>query len=286
MSIDVKAGVIATVILTLVFFLISFIAGIQTVLEGKKVKFFQLRRDQILRGWRLIILGLLWVILGLGVYFFGEPIAYRYITPSPTPPASLTPSITPSITVTPTITDTPTISLTPAESYTPEPTQTPQIPIAVEARFEGKLTPPPEAAFSPLVFTSIGLDDDYNPIGPGIQFTNPVGHLYAVFSYAQMEDDIQWSALWYQGSNLVYYETMPWNGGSGGIGYTDWDPAPELWQPGEYAIQIFLGTDFYLTGFFTVVGNPPTPTVTLTVRPTVTPSPQPTAAPGTPTPES
>ena len=143
----------------------------------------------------------------------------------------------------------------------------------MEARFEGRLTPPPEAAFSPLVFSNIGLDDDYNPIGPGIQFTNPVGHLYAVFSYARLEDDIQWSALWYTGNNLVHYESLPWNGGSGGIGYTDWDPAPDLWQPGEYVIQIFLGTDFQISGSFTVIGDPPTPTVTLT--PTARSSPTP-----------
>ena len=273
MSIDVKAGVIAAIVLTLIFFLISFISGIQTVLEGRKVKFFQIRRTQTMRGWRLIVLGLLWVIFGILVFFFGEPIAYRYITPSPTLPMTLTPSSTATITNTPTITETPTITLTPAESYTPEPSDTPHIPLEVEARFEGRLTPPPEAAFSPLIFTNIGLDEDYNPIGPGVQFTNPVGHLYAVFSYASLEDDIQWSALWYQGNNLVHYESLPWNGGSGGRGYTDWDPTSELWQPGEYVIQIFLGTDFQISGSFTVTGDPPTPTVTDTPSPSQTPTP-------------
>jgi len=235
-----------------------------------------------MRGWRLIVLAGFWVIAGIGVFFFGEPVAYQIITPSPTLPLTLTPSITPSMSVTPTVTETPTITLTPVESYTPQPSQTPHIPVAVEAQFEGKLTPPAEAAFSPLVFSNIGLDDDYNPIGPGNQFTNPVGHLYAVFSYAKMEDDIQWSALWYQGESLVHYESLPWNGGSGGIGYTDWDPAQELWLPGEYVIQLFLGTDFVLSGSFTVVGGPPTstvtptpsstPTSTNTIHPTVTPS--------------
>jgi len=282
MSIDIQAGVIAAVILTLIFFLISIITGIQTVLAGKQVKFFQLRRGQVMRGWRLIVLGIFWVLLGIGVYLYGEPIAYRYITPSPTLPMTLTPSITPSASITPTITDTPTITLTPAESYTPTASLTPHMPIAVEARFTGKLTPPPEAAFSPFTFSNIGLDEEYNPIGPGIQFTNPVGHLFGVFSYAQMEDDIQWSALWYQDGALIHYESLPWNGGSGGIGYTDWDPAAEMWLPGEYEIQIFLGTDFVLAGSFTVVGDPPTPTITPT--PSHTPIPSPSFTPSsTPT---
>ncbi len=277
MSIDIKAGIIAATLLTAIFFLISVVTGIQTVVSGKKIKFFQLRRDQIMRGWRLIALGLFWVIMGIAVYLYGEPVAYHYITPSPTLPMTLTPSMTPTITITPTITETPTITLTPLESYTPEPSQTPHIPIAVEARFEGELTPPPDAAFSPLIFSNIGLDDDYNPIGPGVQFTNPVGHLYAVFSYARMEDNIQWSALWYQGGNLVHYESMPWNGGTGGTGYTDWNPTSEQWLPGEYVIQIFLGTDFIINGSFNVVGDPPTPTITPT--PTKTPSPSPTYSP-------
>ena len=286
MNIDIKAGIIAATFLTGIFFLISLITGLQTVFAGRNIKFFKLRRDQIMRGWRLIVLAGFWVIIGFGVFFFGEPVAYRIITPSPTLPLTLTPSITPSTSITPTFTETPTITLTPAESYTPQPSQTPQIPMAVEARFEGILTPPAEAAFSPLIFSNIGLDDDYNPIGPGVQFTNPVGHLYAVFSYARMEDAIQWSAVWYQGDTLVHYETMPWNGGSGGIGYTDWDPAQDQWLPGEYFIQLFLGTDFVLSGNFTVVGEPPastvtstpssTPTSTLTARPTGTPSYTPT----------
>lgn len=273
MNIDGKAGVIAATILALIFFMISFVTGVQTILAGKKIKFFQLRRGQTMRGWRLIVLGVLWVIFGVFVFFFGEPILYRYNPPSPTPPMTLTPTRTATITNTPTITKTPTITLTPAESYTPEPSQTPHVPIAVVARFKGRLTPPPDPAFSPLIFTNIGLDDDYNPIGPGIQFTNPVGHLFAVFSYARLEDDIQWTALWYTGNNLVHYESIPWNGGSGGIGYTDWDPASDLWQPGEYVIQIFLGTDFQISGFFTVTGDPLTPTVTLTPSASSTPTP-------------
>jgi type VI secretion system secreted protein VgrG len=274
MNLDIRAGVIAATILTVIFFLISVITGAQTVLASRKIKFFNLSQDQKRRGWRLVILGLFFAILSVLVYFYGEPVAYTVITPSPTKPSTQTPTISPSASVSPTITQTPTITLTPAESYTPQPTSTPHIPVAVEARFEGKLTPPAEAAFSPLVFSNIGLDDDYNPIGPGIQFTNPVGHLFAVFSYALLEDDIQWSALWYRGDELVHYESLPWNGGSGGIGYTDWDPAAEMWLPGAYEVQIFLGLDFYISGQFTVVGEPPTPTVTptpiITLSPTTT----------------
>ena len=273
MNLDIKAGVLAATLITLAFFLISAISGAQTLISGRKVKFFKMRRDQMLRGWRLIALGLFWMIAALGIFFFGEPTVYHFITPSPTIPASLTPSITPSISTTPTITETPTITLTPAESYTPTASSTPFMPAEVEVRFEGRLTPPAEAAFSPLTFTNIGLDEDYNPVGSGVQFTNPVGHMYGHFTYARMADDIQWTALWYRDGELVHYETLPWNGGSGGSGYTDWDPAPDLWLPGEYTVQIFLGTDFQIAGTFTVMGEPPTATATQTPQPSSTPSP-------------
>ena len=43
MNIDGKAGVIAATIIALIFFMISFVTGVQTILAGKKMKFFQLR---------------------------------------------------------------------------------------------------------------------------------------------------------------------------------------------------------------------------------------------------
>jgi len=59
MNLDIRAGVLAATFLTIVFFLISSITGVQTLLSGKQVKFFKLRRDQMMRGWRLI-----WVYSG------------------------------------------------------------------------------------------------------------------------------------------------------------------------------------------------------------------------------
>lgn len=281
MDIDIQAGLTAGVILAVIFFLISLGTGIQTIVSGREIKFFRIRRNQMMRGWRLILLGFFWVLLGVGIFFYGEPIAYQIITPSPTLPITSSPSLSPTISETPTITLSPTITLTPAESYTPTASPTPYLPLAVEAKFEGNLTPPPEAAFSPIDFTNVGLDEDYNPIGPGVLFTNPVGHMYGVFSYAQMEDDVQWTALWFREGTLVHFETLPWNGGSGGIGFTDWNPAADLWLPGSYEVQLFLGTDFILSDTFTVEGEPPT--VTVTPSSTPSPAPQPTQTP-TPSP--
>jgi hypothetical protein len=111
--------------------------------------------------------------------------------------------------------------------------------------------------------------------------------MYAIFSYDQMVDGSQWSALWYRGDELVHFETIPWNGGSGGLGFSDWEPEPHEWLVGEYEVQIFAGLTWKISGVFTVTGDPPTPIPSATPTPTNTPTntltptrtPWPTATP-------
>jgi hypothetical protein len=152
--------------------------------------------------------------------------------------------------------------------------------------FVSTTTPNPEALFSPMVFTS-GIDEAYNPTNPGILFTNPIDHLYALFTYDQMTPGAQWTALWYLGNELIHYESKPWDGQTGGFGYTDWIPGPGEPIAGLYEVQIFVGLDFKISGQFEIEGEPPTPkpsaTPTRTPRPTNTPiptrTPRPTSTP-------
>jgi type VI secretion system secreted protein VgrG len=125
------------------------------------------------------------------------------------------------------------------------------------------------------------MDDKHLPVDPSTEFKNPVGHVYAIFSYDKLIDGAQWTALWYRNGELVYFETTPWNGGSGGLGYTDWNPAPEEWHAGDYAVYIFLGTEYRVGGYFTVTGNPPGggPTRTPTKSPIAKFSPTPSRTP-------
>jgi len=153
--------------------------------------------------------------------------------------------------------------------------------VEVQNEFETETAPNPDALFSPLQFAK-AIDDGWQPVNPALEFENPVGHLYGTFSYANMADGNQWSALWYRDGELVYFETASWEGGSGGYGYTDWDPASDQWLPGTYEVQIFVGMEWKVSGYFTVTGSPPSPTVTSTPTATVTPTRTPTKT-GTPT---
>ena len=85
-----------------------------------------------------------------------------------------------------------------------------------------------------------------------------------------MQDGVQWTAIWYRDGKLVNFETKPWDGGTGGIGYSDWNPEPEEWLPGTYTVVLFVGLDRQTSGQFIVNGDPPTPLPTLS--PTITPT--------------
>jgi len=278
---DVKSFVNTVVVLIILGGILSFWRGVQGIRSSNTINYIRVRRARVAAGWRLILFGFVLVFLGSIIKLYGEPVAYRYF------PVTATPTWTPTETPLPTFTLIPTSTPeAPADSESGESSQlagtpTPHIPMAVEALFEGQATPPAEAVFSPLTF-SHGLDASYTPQDPGTEFDNPVGHLYASFSYDQMIPGVQWTALWYREAELVYYETMVWEQewGSGGYGFTDWDPDPGDWLPGNYWVEIFVGHTPKTIGTFTVYGIPPTETLspiqpTLPVVATFTSSPTP-----------
>jgi hypothetical protein len=252
-------------------------SGIRTILDARDMRYVRVRRKQLINGWRLVFLAFFLGLVSVLVSVFGEPVAYQIVPITETPTLEPTETMTPTLTLSPTISLTPTITLTLAESYTPTVTPTPHVPLAVEAQFSSSVTPSGDAVFSRLTFAT-GYDAAYNPLGASEQFTNPVGHLYALFSYDQMINGVQWTALWYREGELVYFETLEWDGGTGGYGFSDWNPEPGEWLPGFYQVVIFVGLDAKVSGDFEVVGLPATvtPTPTITLTPTVTLSPTPT----------
>ncbi len=266
---DIRAGVIAAVIMSIVGALWIFRSGIRALQSARKLTFYRIKRQRERGGWFTLIAALLLLSFGVWLSFNGEPIAYRYFPPSPT--ATLTPTLTtvPTITLSPTITLTPTITNTPAATDTPLFTSTPFVPLAIEALFESVVTPNPNAAFSPLQFT---LNcSNFIDFQAAAVFQNPVRYICAVFTYAEMIPGSQWTALWYRDGALVHYETIPWDGETGGYGFTEWEAPPDQFLPGTYEVQIFVGLEYKVVGQFLIQGDAPTPAPTLS--PTISPSP-------------
>ncbi len=276
-AVDLQAGTIALVLLFVLFAILSVRGGIRTIQAGRRMTFYHLRKQREASGWRRLGLAVILLLVAVAIPIYGLPVAYQYFPPSPTP--SLTPSSTPipSITISPTITLTPSVTDTPIESSTPTASATPHIPDTIQALFKSTVTPNPDVVFSPLEFTLSG--GDYPPVKPNTVFQNPVGHMYGIFTYDGMLPGVQWTALWMREGELVSFESYPWNGGTGGAYFTEWNPTPDQWKPGIYAVQLFVGQEFVVSGRFLVEGNPPTavatPTPLLTSTGTALPGGQP-----------
>ncbi len=277
MQLDIHTGFQAAIFLSILGLLLLFWLGIRTIQRGQKLPFFRKRREQMVRGWRMIFFSIALVIAVALMSRFGEPTIYRIFPPSPTVTQTPTVTLTGTITLTPTITETPTITNTPSV------TNTPSIPEDVANRFSSTTTPNPESVFSPVAFAR-EIDDNLQPIDASVEFANPIVKMFGTFSYDKMTTGVQWSALWYRGTELVCVETKPWDGNTGGWGYTECELPADQWLPGDYEVQIFVGREWNNSGRFVVTGQPPTPRATASPTRTLGPTPTVTPIPPTPTP--
>jgi hypothetical protein len=265
MDIDIQTTV------TVIFIILLFMGGgifftaFRAFQEAKRLRFFLKRRELLGRAWKLAFFAILVITTAFLVNNYAEPLTYQVFQPSPT--ASLTPTITPTSTITPT----PTFTLVPTKTEVPEYTPTPIMPAAISEGFVSEVTPNPESVFSGLTFTR-RLTGEYLPIDPSEIFDQPNSTLFGSFSYDKMVIGTQWSALWFRDSELIDYESIPWNGASGGSGFTDLTLPSDEWLPGTYEVQIFVGETWKTSGIFEIVGEPPTPTVTTTLTSTLTPT--------------
>jgi hypothetical protein len=271
MNLDIATTVRVIFVLLLLVSSLFFIRAWFGFQEANKLYFFIKRRKLLKQMWVLLFIGLIIIVFAFSVNRFTEPIVYRFFLPSPT----LT--LTPTNSLTPTITQTPTISPTPTVTFTPLYTPTPVLPVVISEGFKSTVTPNPKAVFSQIIF-SRKYDKSLRPIYPEQSFNNPIITLFGLFSYDQMTIGSQWTALWFRDGELIAYESLPWNGASGGYGFTESKLSPEEWLPGKYEVQIFVGNTWKISGFFDVAGNPatltPTPTSipTKTLTPTLTPT--------------
>jgi type VI secretion system secreted protein VgrG len=282
-SLDIASFIRTSVFVVLFFALYAFWRGRIAIRDSGELPYHRLRQQRLLHGWQVVFWALVLLAMAAWLNFYGEATAFTVFPVTATPSQTETPSLTPSPSLTPTITSTQSLTPTLQFTYTPSPSAIPALPSSVLSQFTSLVTPNPNAVFSPLTF-SRGINfNTYLAIDAGVAFANPVGSIYATFSYDGMLPDVQWSAVWYRDGELVYYETKPWDGGTGGYGYTEWIPDAEEWLPGIYQVQIFVGVEPKVVGEFEVTGTPatssatPTPSQTATGTPTKTSTPTITA---------
>ena len=283
LSLDFRTFVLTAGVLLTVFGLVTLLRAFRLFITRDDLRYSRLRQRQSAQAWQRILTGSLMLAVSGWLFTFGEQSIYRVFPVTPTPSPTATASLTPSPTLSPTITLTPSLTPTLQFSLTPTPTSIPRLPQSISSLFESSVTPDPGTAFSPLTFSRTLDVETYNLGGVGATFANPVGQIYATFSYDQMLPGVQWTAIWYREGELVNFETLPWNGGTGGLGFTEWTASAEEWTPGFYQVQIFVGEELAVLGEFSVEGgvltSTPTQTSTPTATPTFTATPTPTVTP-------
>ncbi len=281
MTLDIHTGLVTAQVLLLFCALWVVIAGVKSIRHGQKLLYYRKRQQIMSYGWRLLFVAFFLIISSFLVRQYGAPVVYHYYPPTPTI------TLTPTITVTPTVTQTSTITATPTITETPSVSPTPYLPQALEMQFTGLVTPNPDAVLSPLQFMK--NEPDYSAKMSAVtEFKHPVSEVFGAFSYNNMADGSQWTAVWYrlQDMKIVCQETAPWNGGVGGYGYTNCKLPASEWLPGDYEVQMYVGTRWVVSGWFKIDGDLPastatprpsrTPTMTRTPTLTRTPIPTPT----------
>lgn len=280
MNLDIDTTFKVFLVLLGIGVIASLVMAFKSLNAARNLKFYRKRQDLIEYGWRLIFFAIIMAGVGFVFYRFGEPVAYHYFPPSPT------------ITRTPTITTTPTITLTLQNTLTPtitptlEHTYTPMLPPEAIATIITPLIPDTESIFSPIQFSE-EVDEDGLIINTTDTFNLPITEIYAGYTFDKMTAGVRWTAVWLYEGQYLCAETQIWNFSTGGAGYSDYcnqKITPDMWKPGDYEVQIFVGQTWKTSGRFTILGNEPTldPSVSvtntlnvpqMTITPSLTPTP-------------
>ena len=267
MNIDIETTFNVILILLAIGIVTAVSVAVKSIVSAKKLEFYRKRQDLAEHGWRLIIFSILLAATGFFFYRFGQPIAYRYFPPS----ATIT--RTPTITTTPTITKTLVNTLTPTITLTLAQTYTPGLPVVVQETHQTPIDSEGDSIFGPVSF-STEIDEGLL-VNTTDTFKLPITELYAGYQYDKMLPGLLWTAIWLHEGEIVCYESQIWENFTGGYYFSDYCSkkiTPDMWVPGNWEVQIFVGQTWKTSGRFMILSNEPTgmPSEAATASPTLT----------------
>lgn len=275
MNIDIDTTFKVILILLAIGIITGLSMALKSISAARHLEFYRKRQDLVEHGWRMFFLSLLLTGAGFIFYRFGEPLAYQYFPPSPTV------TRTPTLTTTPTITQTLINTLTPTITQTLAQTYTPMLPNVVQTEIQTPVGVEALSSFSQVQFSTQTKDGWI--INTTDTFKLPITELYAGYTYDKMVAGLRWTAVWLREGEIVCFETQVWENLTGGSYYSDYcnqKITPEMWQPGEWEVQIFVGQTWKTSGRFIILGDEPSagesvsPTGTLNLPvPSLTPNP-------------
>ncbi|HET9590392.1 MAG TPA: hypothetical protein VFO91_16515 [Anaerolineales bacterium] len=74
---DIRAGIIAAIILSFLGAILILRSGLYALRSARRLTFYRIRRQRERGGWTTLLFGLLVLALGVWLFFYGEPVAYR-----------------------------------------------------------------------------------------------------------------------------------------------------------------------------------------------------------------
>ena len=250
------------------------LAGLLTLGGARRMRYFQVRRQAVMRGWGRLGTSVILLVVALLVMAFGNPMMRLALpdaptgVPGPTPrPALIAPTTTASATLAASATnsDTPGPSPTASATGTPTISPTPALPQSfITPILTATVTPPVQASAVNIRFS---LHNDCT-VPVSTQFFDQLPkQIYAHFFYDSWLPGVQWSGVWLRNGVVVYTETHLWDGSTGGCGYSNDDNGKNWWTAGAYEVQIFVGDRWLASSRFDVVRASPSPTVSPTPLP-------------------
>ncbi|HHH40430.1 MAG TPA: hypothetical protein ENK56_00315 [Chloroflexi bacterium] len=170
-------------------------------------------------------------------------------SPQPTPTFTSTPTATATMTATPTPTRPPTATPPPIPTFTP----TAQLPQSARSPLPSAVPPPADAR---IIFETLalGVDEAGNPVEPGESFAAGTHRIYVFFTWQGIPKNVPWTHAWYRDNVYLGGETTLWSWDVAGRGYLYFVP-PDGYRPGEYEVQVFLGTRLQFRKRFTIVAG-------------------------------
>ena len=265
------------------------LAGLLTLGGARRMRYFQVRREAVLRGWGRLLTSVILFIAGLLAMGFGAPMMRLALPLTPTRAPTVTPLATlvaPTHTASPTLaetatnTDTPGPSPTPSDTATPTISPTPLLPADfITPILTATVTPPTQASAATLRFS---LKNDCTVTDSQGYFDQLPKQIFAHFYYDSWLPGVQWSGVWLRDGAVIFTETHLWDGSTGGCGYSNFDNSKAWWTEGSYEVQIFVGSRWLVSNRFQILRASPSPTASATRTerpPTATASPSDTPMP-------
>jgi hypothetical protein len=238
------------------FGLLALRRAIRQFNQSRRAPYYILREEAARSAGRWTIAAVLTVALTAALAVFASQSPPEPAS-EPTPTATrLVPTLGPAPTRTATSTSSPSPMPSPTPTLTPTSPPAVDVPDILLTPIPNAVAPNPEARFEFLTLAS-RIDDDLNPIDPGLQFPVGASRVYAFFRASGVNDGAPWGLFCYRDGDIFDLFVGLWDDGP--AAQTSRAFCAHDGDPGQYTLRVYLGTTLAFEAQYALAGAPPTP---------------------------